>query len=273
MPKIDGEIDELYQTPLEDFVAARGALAKAIGGAEGARVRKLPKPTLVPWAVNQVYWKARRVYDRLLASGERLRKAQIAALEGRAADVRAATSAHRDAVAEAVERAEHLASGAGSHPAADALTRTFEALSLAPKPSEPHGRLTKPLQPLGFEALTGVTPKPAHHASAASGGSVGNSRQAAPTAGRDRFEVGHPVDRRSAPSGLHVVARSERDHLERQRARNLAAAARERERRLTKAETALKRAQAAEAKARHEWERRKSDVDRARTAISAVRDT
>jgi hypothetical protein len=44
-------------------------------------VKALKKPTLVPWAVNQVYWHARPVYDRLAKSGAALRSAQIAALE------------------------------------------------------------------------------------------------------------------------------------------------------------------------------------------------
>ena len=117
--------------PLSEFTAARNALAKTLSGDEAKRVRALAKPTVVPWAVNQVYWHARAAYDRLMKSGERLRKAQIAALEGRSADVRAASEAHRHAIAEAVAEAERLAASAGSKPGADALARTFEALSLA----------------------------------------------------------------------------------------------------------------------------------------------
>lgn len=232
MSNADSQIDELYQEPLESFVAARGALAKTLTGPDAARVRKLPKPTRIPWAVNQVYWKARRAYDRLLASGKRLRQAQIAALEGRSADVRAATDAHRQAIAEAVQQAERLA--AGSPPAPDALTRTFEALSLAGEPPEPHGRLTKPLRPLGFEALTGVNPKPSARAVNKSKPPVGGALQGVPS----------------------------------QRPRALAAAARQRQRALKKAEAALKRAEAVETKARRHWERRKHEVERARTAVS-----
>ena len=85
----------------------------------GSDRRALAKPTLVPWAVNQVYWHARAAYDRLMKSGERVRKAQIAALEGRTADVRAASEAHRHAIAEAVAEAERLAKSSGSKPGAD----------------------------------------------------------------------------------------------------------------------------------------------------------
>lgn len=151
---LDTQIDDLYQAPLGAFVGARSALAKTLSGADAARVKKLTKPTVVPWAVNQVYWQARPVYERLLRSGQALREAQVAALGGRKADLRAADDAHRKAVAEAVQHAERLAGS--SKPAPDALMRTFEAVSLATEQVEPHGRLTKPQRPAGFEALAGI---------------------------------------------------------------------------------------------------------------------
>jgi hypothetical protein len=152
----EARIDDLYRGPLGDFVAARTALAKSLGGDGAKRVKALAKPTVVPWAVNQVYWHAKPVYDRLMKSGERLRAAQVAALEGRKADVRAAGDAHRQAIGEAVREAERLADAAGAHPAADDLMRTFEALSLQGPGDQTPGRLTKPLRPAGFEALAGI---------------------------------------------------------------------------------------------------------------------
>ncbi|MBI3490646.1 MAG: hypothetical protein HY047_02450 [Acidobacteria bacterium] len=166
MSALDAKIDRLYQLALGEFTAARNALATSLTGAEATLVKTLVKPTVVPWAVNQVYWRARPVYDRLLKSGERLRKAQIGALEGRSADVIADGDAHRRAAAEAVQQAERLASDARSTPHPDALMRTFEALSLAAAPIEPHGRLTQELQPAGLEALAGITPKVDPHPAA-----------------------------------------------------------------------------------------------------------
>jgi hypothetical protein len=155
---LDAQIDRLYQLALDEFTAARNALAKALTGADAALVKKLAKPTVVPWAVNQVYWRARPVYDRLLKGGEKLRAAQVAALEGRKADVAAASDAHRRAVADAVREAGRLTTGK-VRPDADALSRTFEALSLTRTPPEAHGRFTAELQPAGLEALAGITPK------------------------------------------------------------------------------------------------------------------
>ena len=158
--RLDDRIDELYKAPLGEFIAKRTALAKTLTGADAGRVKKLAKPTVVPWAVNQVYWHARRLYDTLLKTGRTLREAQVAALGGRKADLRGADEAHRQAVAEAVRQAERFGEAEGSHPATDALMRTFEAISIAGDPPEPHGRLTRPLQPAGFEALAGVKVSP-----------------------------------------------------------------------------------------------------------------
>ena len=158
MSALDAKIDELYRLPLASSPRARNALAKTLSKDDAKLIKALEKPTVVPWAVNQVYWRARATYDRLMKSGEKLRAAQIAALEGRAADVRAASEAHRRAISEAVAEAERLAAASGAKPGADALARTFESLSLATSAPGQPGRLTDALQPAGFEALLGVTP-------------------------------------------------------------------------------------------------------------------
>ena len=79
MLTLESQIDDLYALPLGDFVAARTALAKTRRGTDAKRVKTLPKPTVVPWAVNQLYWHARDAYERLVMAGEQLRAAQVAA--------------------------------------------------------------------------------------------------------------------------------------------------------------------------------------------------
>jgi len=155
---LESQIDALYRLPLAEFTQARNALVKTVRGADATRVRTLGKPTVAAWAVNQVYWHSRSVFDRVMKAGGALRRAQIGALTGKTSNVREAGEAHRRALADAVKAAETLASAAGSHPATDALMRTFEALSLAQEPPAPPGRLTDGLQPPGFEALAGVKP-------------------------------------------------------------------------------------------------------------------
>src|SRR6266545_3879434 len=97
-PVLDANIDELYRQPLDTFTDARAALAKGLKGDEAHRVKQLKKPTTVPWAVNQVYWRARAAFDRVLKTGAALRRAQLGVLEGRSGDVRGASKEQREAV-------------------------------------------------------------------------------------------------------------------------------------------------------------------------------
>jgi hypothetical protein len=153
--------------------------------------------------VNQVYWHARSIFDRLQRSGADLRRAQIAALEGRTADVHSAAAAHRKAVASAVEQAMTLAQAAQANPDRDAVARTFEALSIASDTPEPPGRLTHPLRPGGFELLAGVEPV----AKPSPGGTakrvpLGDARYPPGDGGdglSDRPEATGAVDRGTAP--------------------------------------------------------------------------
>jgi hypothetical protein len=233
---LDAKIDDLYRQPLDNFIAARNTLAKTLSGADAKRVRALAKPTVVPWAVNQVYWHARPIYDKVIRSGERLRTAQIASLEGRrGVDLREAGDAHRRAVADAVKEAERLAATAGASPAADALMRTFETLSLASGSPEAPGRLTKPLQPAGFEALAGVTPKAVP----------------APLAFKARESGGSKVDSKKEQAA--------------------AEAARKRDAAIKSATAAVARAEAAEQLARTAWERSHDKLLEARQSLTSLK--
>lgn len=158
-PSLDTQIDQLYALPLDQFTAARNDLARARKGdsAAVAQVKALTKPSQVPWAVNLLYWKERATWKRLMAAGQALRKAQLAALEGRTADVRHADATHRDTLADAVATAGQLAAQAGGSAASDPLTRMLEALSLAPELPQTPGRYTEVIQPAGFEALAGMS--------------------------------------------------------------------------------------------------------------------
>jgi hypothetical protein len=227
VPALESQIDDLYRGALDEFTAARNALAKTLTGADAARVRKLAKPSIVPWTANQVYWRARSTYDRLLTSGARLRKAQIEALEGRRADVRAAGEAHRTAIANTVKEAMRIASAANVHPAVDALTRTVEALSLMKEPPAPPGRLTEPLQPAGFEALSGIPVRE-------------------PRGAREPHEPREPSEPREPTRRQTAQARKR----EREEARQREATARAHAIAVKKAEATLARAQAAAALAR-----------------------
>lgn len=276
MPAIDEKIDDLYKGPLENFIPARAELAKTLSGADAQRVKKLAKPTIVPWAVNQVYWRARPTWDRLTKSGEKLRSAQIAALKGKSADVRAATDAQRSAIRDAVAAATKFASAAGASPGADALMRTFEAVSLATDLPEPPGRLTRPLQPAGFEALSGVS-IPAHVVTkgrepkvAARGQVAGRDLRLQPSPGADR-RVRDQAERDARAERERMRREREDAAAARRRERELAAAAREHNKAIAKAEGVLERARTAEARARKAWELAKQEAEDAEAALSRTK--
>lgn len=254
----DDAIDNLYRGPLTEFTAARNALVKEHRGADASRIRKLAKPSVVAWAVNKVYWQARKTYDELIKSGEKLRKAQIAALEGKNADIRATGDAHRRAIADAVKEAERLAAASGSHPSPDALMRTFEALSLAAEPPETPGRLTKELQPAGFEALTGVTPQPIIRGVVAP--SSARPSAVARKAGASPF---------SSKKREHDEAAARRQAEEQEKAAQKAAKQHEAD--IRKAEAAVEEARAAEALARKAFDRATQAVLDAESRLKFLR--
>jgi len=153
MPPTD--LDRLYQLPLDEFTAARNALAKTAGTNSGA-IRALTKPPLGAWAVNQLYWRDRKTWDALVAAAENLRRANKAVLSGRAGDVRAAGTVHDQAVQDALKATLEIVSAAG-HPATDATKQAIANTLRALPADEPAGRLTRVLQPGGFEMLAGLS--------------------------------------------------------------------------------------------------------------------
>lgn len=169
---LDAEIDRLYQLPLDAFTAARNALAKQAGGDAG-RVRALAKPSVPAWIVNQLYWHDRKAWDALISAAGNARDVNRAVLAGKNGDVRAANAVHDEAV-EAAFKAALARLGASGHPATDATRQAIATTLRALPADEPPGRLTKPIQPIGFGALAGVTvaagprkpepktPEPAH---------------------------------------------------------------------------------------------------------------
>jgi hypothetical protein len=280
---VDDQIDELYRLPLSEFTAARNALAKSVAGPDGAetakRIRALPKPTLVPWAVNQLFWHARLVYQRLMKSGETLRAAQIAALKGgpqaKPGDVKRATEAHRTALAEAVRQAVRVAGSHGAKPDADELSRTLESLSLAPSPPDHPGRLSEPVRPAGFEALTGVSASvlgaglgrlPVSKTAPAETGGAHTSR----AAGKAKADVRTQADakREREEEAQRALAEAA---AKREREKEFAAQKRKAEAALSAAERDLERSKAAEAKAREALEAAERSREEAHSRLVAAR--
>ena len=150
-------VDDLYGLPLEEFTAARNALAKELtragDRAAAAEVKKLPKPNKAAWALNQVARQQPDEVHLLLQAGDRLREAQRQALEGDASALRAATRAEQDQVNRLVEAAAKLA-GPGAD---DRLRATLRAAATDPAAGAllRQGRLVTDVAASGF-GLEGV---------------------------------------------------------------------------------------------------------------------
>jgi DNA repair exonuclease SbcCD ATPase subunit len=157
-------IDSLYQLPLSEFTPARNALATRLKKAgrtdEADEVRSLVKPSVSAWAANQVFWRHRVTFDRLISAGDRLRNAQSA---GKSGDVRGALDDVRETLSELTRLAAEALLAVGNSPTAGvmrAVTATLEALSAyGSLPHAPRaGRLVDEVDPPGFETLAALVP-------------------------------------------------------------------------------------------------------------------
>jgi hypothetical protein len=151
---LDGEIDRLYQLPLEEFTAARNALAKQ-AGKRSAEMKALAKPPVAAWAVNQLYWHRRPEYDALVDAAQQVRRAHAAVLGGKAGDVRGAGKEHETRVTGALDAVLEILNEAGQ-PVSDTMRQPI-LTTLRALPADTPGRLTRTLQPGGFEALAGLS--------------------------------------------------------------------------------------------------------------------
>lgn len=158
MPNDDKEVDRLYQLPLADFTAARNTLAKQAG--RSAEIKTLVKPPVAAWAVNQIYWREQKTYDSLIEAARDLRQVHKSILAGKKGDLRTTGKLHEEAVEAAAKAALEILKKDGQ-PATDATKQAIVTTLRALPSSDPPGRLTKTLQPGGFEMLAGIPVKDA----------------------------------------------------------------------------------------------------------------
>jgi hypothetical protein len=158
-------VDRLFDLPLDEFTAARNALAKhlkAAGDNEGAeQVRALAKPSVAAWSVNQLARHEAELVRSLLNVAARLRSAQERSLKGeRAADeLRAAQSEEREVIRKLTRAAERLLREGGRAASGTTLERVSSILRAAAV-SDPSalraGRLSGDVEVTGFDAFAGL---------------------------------------------------------------------------------------------------------------------
>lgn len=229
----------LYQAPHRLFTEERKRLAlelKSSGDkASAARLAKLGRPTIASWAVNQLWWRARAVFEQFLATAERVRQGD-----------RTALGAHREALTKLRTRAAAILREAG-HPATDAtlrrVTTTLSALAAGGGfDPEPPGALTGDRDPPGFETIASLD--------ASSGEAAEESEDQA--ANRRAADADARRQRQTERARERAEAEAERRRLEEERAER---------------ETEQRRLQAALRSAKRDLETRTRAVERLRREL------
>ena len=143
--ELQADIERLYALPLDQFTPARDQLARRLRGDgdrdAAAEVKRLLKPNLAAWALNQVRHRDPSIVEALVVAGERLEQAQQQLVAGGAVRgaLQNASAEERRAVEALVSRGEQELTGAG-HPIAAALQSklraTAHAAAVSPEPRE-----------------------------------------------------------------------------------------------------------------------------------------
>lgn len=155
----ESELANLYAIPLDQFTAARNDLAARLDAEDNKeaaiRVKRLKKPSVSAWAVNQLARTREIDLARMLKAGEVLEKAQQAVLSGKPADFEKARKEEGAAVRVLREAAKEVLPSV-SAAILDRIAQTLQAASTAEGRARlKEGRLTEDLEPAGFEAFAG----------------------------------------------------------------------------------------------------------------------
>src|SRR5919201_1691088 len=209
VPDLEQELDRLYGLPLEEFTQARNDLTTRLtkaGQAEAAdEVKRLGKPTVPIWAINQAARREPADVRGLVDAAQKLREAQARG----GGDVRAQSVAERKAVQALVDAARAVLEE-DERPATDAtVQRIGQTLRAAAADEQAaklltRGRLTEELEPGGFDVFAGVEVKPRRRDAARAERAADEARE---TAERARAE---------ADAAAQALAEAE-DELERSR--------------------------------------------------------
>lgn len=227
-------IDRLYALPLDEFTAERDELAARLRSDgdrdRAAEVKRLRKPGVAAWALNQVRWSNSEQVDELIRAGQRLRDAQEKLLSGGGREaLDSAAEDERRLVSELARHAERELVAAGrsvSSAVEERLRDTLRAVATDDEAREAlsAGRLLRDYTPSGLGGLL------ASQAGAAAAGDNATGKRARQL--EERIEQ----------------ARTKQRELE-EEASQAARALRQAKREATAAASALERAEAADEQA------------------------
>jgi hypothetical protein len=227
------QVDALYGTPRDAFVAERDRRVKALR-ADGHRevaatLRGCRKPTVPAWAVDQLPRRHPEAVEALIDAATAVRDRQRRAASGRSAELREASTAYHERLRALRDLAAEVIAGAGSSPAShlDEVERTLAAAAADPQHHDTlrRGVFERPLAAAGFGPVAGLTLVPG----------------TGPAAGEDQADVEDRADDGEAEAQAARereearLRRRRREALQRQR-RDLGRARERQERRVTRTE-------------------------------------
>jgi hypothetical protein len=228
----EGDVDRLYQLPLNEFTSARDELTKrlrAAGENERAQeVKKLRKPTAAVWLVNQLARERPLDLQRLLKAGESLTKSQAQAAAGDSSQFSEARRDEHRALEQLAMATREVAERAGvGMPAVGRAIETLRTASLTAEGRDllRRGRITEELEPPGFEALTGLEVAPAKKKAPRSADRA--EKQEALKRARERVRELRAEERELTKVATTAGREAERAEAEAEAARSRAAEARE----------------------------------------------
>lgn len=158
-------LSSLYQAPLAEFVTRRTQLVsqlKRSGHKDvAARIASAAKPSRAAYLVNQVFWRARAIYDAVLEAGTAARAAQQARLLGdQSTDLNEVIRERDVAIRAAIDHALTVADREGqaaSDAVAAQLRASFEALAAHGLEGRlAHGHLVEDVALPGLGAFAGL---------------------------------------------------------------------------------------------------------------------
>jgi hypothetical protein len=251
---VDQAAADLYALPPEEFVKARDARArdlKAEGKQDEAEaVRRLRKPTLAAWAVNQLARERELDVRRLLKAGERLKEG-----DADESDFLEARQEESAVIRRLLRGARELLEAVGHKPSDSTLESVSSMLRSAAVDAEgrkqlAEGRVTQQLEPGGFELFSTLleSARPAQKRGA--------------KRGTDRAAERH---RRRAAQRKAEEAAAEADAIERELLRG--------EQRVTDVERELRDAERQAKALRAKAKRAREKADRAKTRVDSLNDT
>jgi hypothetical protein len=150
------DANALYGLPREEFTKARNDLARELkqaGDGEAAdEVKRLAKPSVSAWAVNQLVRRDPEAASELLDLAARMRRAQAAALDGDASELREVSREEREVVNGLADQAAAEAAGGGAA-LRDRIASTLRGVVASSDEVQElfrQGHLTEDLEAAGF---------------------------------------------------------------------------------------------------------------------------